>query len=60
MSITLPAFSSANPAAGGVAPRVLPLPAVLDSGTAVLLHLLLAENDPRPVILDAAALREIS
>lgn len=39
--------------------RVLPMPAVLDSGAAVLLHLLLADAPERPVVLDASGLREI-
>lgn len=39
--------------------RVLPIPAVLDAGAAVLLHLLLDQNPSRPVILDAVGLREL-
>lgn len=39
--------------------RVLPMPAVLDSGAAVLLHLLLEQDTSRPVVLDASGLREL-
>jgi anti-anti-sigma regulatory factor len=39
--------------------RVLPIPAVLDSGAAVLLHLLLDQDGSRTVVLDASALREL-
>jgi|GEM_PF-5536247 len=41
------------------APRVLPLPTVVDSSVVVLLHLLLLEQWTRPVLLDASGLREI-
>jgi hypothetical protein len=41
------------------APRVLPLPGLVDSSVVVLLHLLLRDQWARPVVLDASALREI-
>jgi hypothetical protein len=48
------AVSTSSPAA---LPRVLPLPATLDSPVVVLLHLLLQEQPQRPVTLDASSLR---
>lgn len=45
--------------APGAAPRVLPLPTVVDSSVVVLLHLLLRDEPRRPVVLDATAVQRL-
>jgi anti-anti-sigma regulatory factor len=39
--------------------RVLPLPSVLDSHAAVLIHLLLEQQRQRPVVLDASGVERL-
>jgi len=41
------------------APRVLPLPCVVDSHAVVLVHLLLLEQRERPVVLDASGVERL-